>query len=287
MEPLPVLKVLKRGVYCALQDTGRFGYRHLGIPCSGAMDRQSYLYANHRLGNKSNAAQLEIYGQGSFFMVLSDCVLFISGAESEVTVDKHKINTTEPIFVFKGQILGLDRIFSGARLYISVKGGFYNTPVMDSMSTLAGTHLKPLEKDEIIYLVSDNEDKHHTSAVIGRIKIDKSSKIPAMPGPEFNWLAPESMEEITSKHFIISQKSNRMGFRLSGDPLQKVHQQELLTSAVMPGTVQLTPDGQLIILMRDCQTTGGYPRVLQVEEWGISQLAQRLPGDEVGFQIYS
>lgn len=287
MDPLPVLKVLKRGVYCALQDTGRFGYRHLGIPCSGAMDRHSFLYANHQLGNNANAAQLEIYGRGSVFIVLADCVLFISGAENEVTVDKHKINTAAPISVYKDQILGLDRIFSGARVYISVKGGFYCTPVMDSMSTLAGTHLAPLEKDEIIYMVSDNEAKHHTSAGIAKIKIDKMSKIPAMTGPEFNWLAPESMEEITSKQFIISQMSNRMGYRLSGNPLQKVHQQELLTSAVMPGTVQLTPDGQLIILMRDCQTTGGYPRVLQVEEWGISQLAQRLPGDEVIFQIYS
>jgi antagonist of KipI len=285
MEALPVLKVLKRGVYCALQDTGRFGYRHLGVPCSGAMDRHSYMYANHRLGNNPNATQLEIYGQGAVFMVLSDCVLFISGAESEVTVDKHKINTAEPISVYRGQALSLDRIFSGARVYISVKGGFYCTPVMDSMSTLAGTHLTPLEKDEIIYMVSGSEAKHHSVASIGRIRIDKRSKIPALPGPEFNWLAPESMVEITSKHFIISQMSNRMGYRLSGDPLPKVHQQELLTSAVMPGTVQCTPDGQLIILMRDCQTTGGYPRILQVEEWGISQLAQRLPGDEVVFQI--
>ncbi len=284
MEPLPVLKVLKQGAYCALQDTGRFGLRHLGIPYSGAMDRHSYLFANLRLGNHIDAAELEICGQGSIFMILADCVLFISGAENEITLDGFQINTSEPISVFIGQTLKIEKIYSGARLYMSIKGGFYTKSVMNSISTLNGTHLVPMKKNDIIYKISGQIIDKQNLAGIRNIDIDKICKIPALPGPEYNWLSKVSMDMLESQHFTISHTSNRMGYRLFGAPLQKINHQEMLTSAVIPGTIQLTPDGQLIILMRDCQTTGGYPRILLVEEWGISQLAQRLPGEKVVFQ---
>jgi biotin-dependent carboxylase-like uncharacterized protein len=285
MEPLPVLKVLKHGVYCALQDTGRFGYRHLGIPYSGAMDRHSYLYANQRLGNKLDAGELEIFGQGSVFMILADCIIFIAGAEHDITIDGLRINTSEPITVFEGQTLKIEKIYAGARIYISIKGGFYSSPVMNSISTLNGTHLVPLKNNDLVYKISGQTNDKKNLAGIRNIEINKICKIPALPGPEYYWLSQDSIDILESQRFIISPTSNRMGFRLFGAPLQKINQHEMLTSAVMPGTVQLTPDGQLIILMRDCQTTGGYPRVIQVEEWGISQLAQRLPGDDVVFQI--
>jgi len=286
MESLPVLKVLKHGVYCALQDKGRFGYRHLGIPYSGAMDRHSFLYANQRLGNNADAGELEIFGQGSVFMILADCVIFITGAQHEITIDGLRFTTTDPISVFEGQILKIEKIYAGARLYISIKGGFYSTPIMNSISTLNGTHLRPLKKNDIVYKISGQTKDKKSLAGIRNIEINKICKIPVLPGPEYFWLSQASMDVLESQYFTISPTSNRMGYRLFGAPLQKINQQEMLTSAVMPGTVQLTSDGQLIILMRDCQTTGGYPRILQVEEWGINQLAQRLPGDDVVFQIF-
>jgi len=285
MERLPVLKILRKGLYCALQDVGRFGYRHVGIPCSGAMDRHSFIYSNYQLGNNLNAAQLEIYGQGAVFLVLLDCILYLAGAEVVFTVDGLIKQTSDPIAVFSGQELCIKRVVLGTRLYIAVKGGFYNTPVMESISTLEGTHLRPLEKDHIIFKENDNICKKSSSVGIRKLKIDKSGKIPVLPGPEFHLLDKYSILDLTSKRFGISESSDRMGYRLLGNPLKNIQVKDILTSAVMPGTVQLTPDGQLIILMRECQTTGGYPRILQLEEWGISQLAQRSPGDDVVFNI--
>lgn len=285
MEPLPVLKVLKNGVYCALQDNGRFGFRHLGIPYSGALDRHSYLYANQLLGNNTDAAELEIFGQGCVFMILADCVIFITGAQHEITIDGLRCTTADPISVYEGQILKIEKIYAGARIYISIKGGFYSTPVMNSISTLNGTHLVPLKKNDIVFKISGQPKDKNNLAGIRNIDINKNCKIPVLRGPEYFWLSRASMDVLESQYFSISPTSNRMGYRLFGAPLLKINQQEMLTSAVMPGTVQLTSDGQLIILMRDCQTTGGYPRILQVEEWGINQLAQRLHGDDVVFQI--
>lgn len=285
MVPIPVLKVLKPGVYCALQDTGRFGYRHLGVPYSGAMDRHSYLYANQQVGNFMEAPELEIYGSGTVFLVLSNCILFICGAESEISINGDAVQTSSSFFVYVGQKIKIEKIVSGARLYISVNGGFYSTSVMSSFSTLKGTHLIPFKKNDIIYKVPVEVVGKQKLAGIRNFKINKKDKIQVLPGPEYNWLSDTSMEVLESNHFLITHNSNRMGYRLLGHPLQKNNQKEMLTSAVLPGTVQLLPDGQLIVLMRDCQTTGGYPRILQVEELGICQLAQRLPGEEVTFQL--
>lgn len=284
-EPVAVLKILNKGIYCALQDAGRFGYRHLGVPCSGAMDRYSLMYVNNQLNNPVNAPVLEVAGNGFTFIALRDVLLFFSGAGCEITVDSFRSETSALIKLNGGQTLKIEKINVGARVYIGIKGGFCASPVMDSISTLEGTHLRELKKNEFIFSKNVSLLKEKKNGHLKKFKINKNQKIYVSPGPEFAFLTEDSIKLVLSEHFLITKNSNRMGYRLFGKPLSSIKSNEILTSSVMPGTVQLLPDGQLIALMRDCQTTGGYPRILQIEESGINQLAQRLPGEEVVFQI--
>jgi antagonist of KipI len=111
--------------------------------------------------------------------------------------------------------------------------------------------------------------------------------IRVMPGPEWNWLSKIQQEKFLSQPFIISNDSNRMGYRLGGKPISRQIKDELISSGVTKGTIQLTNDGSLIVLMADSQTVGGYPRIAQVAAVDIPQLSQQKPGAEIQFDLIS
>lgn len=104
-------------------------------------------------------------------------------------------------------------------------------------------------------------------------------------GPEFDILNDQDKKTIFNSTFMVTKDNNRMGYRLEGSPYTNPANYNMLTSSVLPGTVQLTPSGQLIVLMQDCQTTGGYPRILQVTQSGINSLAQKKSSDAITFEI--
>lgn len=120
--------------------------------------------------------------------------------------------------------------------------------------------------------------------VVRPIRFDVEHKIVCSPGPEYHLLTT-AQKKLLDQTFNISKDANTMGYRLQGRPIKPSYTTSIISSAVLPGTVQLLPNGQLVILMRDCQTTGGYPRILQIEEEGICELAQRRPGNSVQFSL--
>ena len=259
-----VIRIIRPGIFCALQDIGRFGYRHLGVPCSGASDRASMIYVNAILQNRPETPVLEIFGAGSIFEIISSCTVCFGGAKALIRLNGQEFDFSKPHKCSSGDIIKIEKLSSGTILYLGISGGFYAPPVMDSVSYLKDTHLMALKSGDILYA---------------------HIRIHVFKGPEFDILSNESKAEIFEESFRITPQSNRMGYRLQGHPMSKLSTIEMLTSAVTPGVVQLLPDGQMIILMRDCQTTGGYPRILITDESDINQLAQRSPGDTVHFAI--
>lgn len=282
---IPVLKVIRPGIFSALQDIGRFGYRHLGVPCSGASDRQSFIYVNATLHNPTNAPILEIFGQNAEFEVLNPVRIFIAGAFAIVTLDDLPVEFFGPLHVKSGQKLKIEKLINGAVVYVGIEGGFSAVPVMGSVSTISGSHLKPVSKNDILYSSSQTNISSVNHGILKPIKINTNSHITITPGPEFEVLDNISQQRIFTSIFNITKDSNRMGYRLLGEMLTRNTTNDMLTSAVAPGVIQLLPDGQLIILMRDCQTTGGYPRILIVDESDINQLAQRNPGKNITFKL--
>ena len=278
-----VIKIIRPGIFCALQDIGRFGYRHLGVPCSGASDRASMIYVNAILQNRPETPVLEIFGAGSIFEIISSCTVCFGGAKALIRLNGQEFDFSKPHKCSSGDIIKIEKLSSGTILYLGISGGFYTSPVMDSVSYLKDTHLMALKSGDILYAHIRNQSITGSGASLKPLEINKAKSIQVFKGPEYDILSKESKAVLFEKSFLITSQSDRMGFRLTGTPLTKSAEKEMLTSAVSPGVVQLLPDGQLIILMRDCQTTGGYPRILIVNEQDINQLAQRSPGDKICF----
>ncbi len=282
---IPALKIIRPGIYSAIQDFGRFGFRHLGVPCSGASDRQSMMYVNFILHNPNNSPVLEIFGQGIEVETLNPVTIAISGGSAFVTVDSTPTDISKPVKLSAGQRLKIEKLLLGAVVYLGIRGGFTAEPIMGSVSTIHGSHLRPLSKNEIVYAIDESEHTTINRGNLTPIKIDISKPIRVTIGPEFEFLDSNAQLLLLTSTFTITKDSSRMGYRLKGERLRQNNPTDMLTSAVAPGVIQLLPDGQLIILMRDCQTTGGYPRVLVVSESDINQLAHRSPGNSVIFKL--
>jgi biotin-dependent carboxylase-like uncharacterized protein len=282
---VPVFRIIKPGIYCAFQDLGRFGYRHLGVPWSGAMDRLSYLQVNQKFGNHFSAPVLEIMGQGLSLEVLEDVWVYWTGADAAFALDDHSIsNPIEPLLLEAGQKLTLIKQHQGNWTYLGIKSGFHIENIMGSASSMKGTHLSMLNRDDIVFQKSEHDEIISYNNLRPQ-ELGDTFRLKAYPGPELDWLHPEQKHTLTSSSFVVTREFSRMGYRLNGQEIILKNGHECITSPLLPGSVQLLPNGQLIVLMRECQTTGGYPRVLQLDELSISILAQKRSGESFIFDL--
>lgn len=288
------LKLIKAGILDTVQDLGRRGYQHLGINPGGAADRFSAALANALLGNELNSPVLELHFPAASLLFTSPSAVCITGADFSAFLDNEAILPDHPFIAARGQSLHFQRPVSGARCYIAVWNGLKADEWLGSCSThikagAGGWKGRPLRNgDEIPFLGEMNlGDKnpafrflpwsHHTPVSSGEIEI--------LPGKDWYELTEEAKGLIQQKPFFITRQSDRMGCRLSGHPLEIKSKEQMVSSGVCFGTVQLLPDGQLVILMAGHQTTGGYPVVAQVASASLPALAQKRPGDELRFQL--
>ncbi|MEW4922830.1 biotin-dependent carboxyltransferase family protein [Algibacter sp. 2305UL17-15] len=280
-----MIRVLKPGFYTTVRDLGRMGWQQFGVPVSGAMDMRALKVANSLLGNKTEAAVLEMTMSGPKLEILESTAICISGGHMSPKLNDSTIKNDSLIEVSKGDILSFGKLVSGFRSYLAVSGGFITESVMGSRSMYPRiTEQIQIKKGDELKISKNNiSNKKKFSSV----KIDtdylKSNVIEVFKGPEFHQLSKAQKERLFSKDFSISKENNRMAYQLK-ETLDNALP-SIITSLVMPGTVQLTPSGKLIILMRDCQTTGGYPRVLQLSEQAIDVLAQKFIGNSVCFKL--
>lgn len=270
-----MIKVLKAGFYSTIQDKGRQGSASIGVPVSGAMDTYAADIANSIVGNSLQDAVLENVFGGLQIQFLVDTIICISGGHFSPKINGKLIHLNTRIIIRENDILSFGKIQYGVRCYVSVKGGFLTEEVLGSKSMyqqitknaiLRKDALLPIKKISVPY-----EDSYAS------IKVLKShfttNNLTCYEGPEFYLLKEHQKKILLQQTFSVSKDNNRMGYRLN--EVLENSLASILTSAVLPGTVQLTPSGKLIVLMRDCQVTGGYPRVLQLTEAAINQLAQK------------
>jgi len=277
-----MIKIIKPGLYSTIQDKGRVGMQSYGIPYSGTMDSFSSDLANKILNNSVNSAVLEITMVGPVLEFVYETVICITGANLSPLLNNKIIKMNNPIFIKANDILSFGVLKSGLRSYIAVLGGFKSEKVFGSRSMFKNlTKVVKLAKNDVLNF---NKDIIFKSS---KINLNKTSnidnKIVVYKGPEYDTLNSSQKDFISSKKFRISNNYNRMAIQLT-DLLSNTLE-PIITSMVMPGTVQLTPAGNLIILMKDCQTTGGYPRILQVEEKSINSLAQLKKDSELWFSL--
>ncbi|MDY7393830.1 biotin-dependent carboxyltransferase family protein [Aureibaculum sp. 2210JD6-5] len=282
-----MIKVLSPGFYTTVQDMGRFGYADKGVPCSGVMDRYSAQLANQIIGNNDNDSLLEIALGKLTLLFEKQTVICISGANLSPKINENSIDLNKALLLKKNDVLSFEKPVFGVRAYLAVKGGFQTPKVLGSRSLYNGiTSQTILKKDDYLQISNFIESKSLKNALVKHDQEHFTDKILlAYPGPEYELLSFKQKTQLRTVVFNISNDNNRMGYRLEG--LIENELPSMLTSAVLPGTVQLTPSGRLIVLMRDCQVTGGYPRVLQLSETAISRLAQKTTGDKIQFKLES
>jgi len=278
-----MLKVLDTGLYTSIQDLGRTKYLKYGVPVSGAMDTYMASHANLILNNSLDCAVLECTQSGPQLLFINATQITICGADMIAQLNEKRVDLNKPLSVQANDVLHFKKLQYGMRTYIAVKNGFKTPQVLKSRS-----YYKPLTVQQTLIKDQTIEyDTFYEKAVISYSLVSVNEAhfnlpfIEVYPGPEFDMLAKAQVNFLLKKSFHIGI-NNRMAYQLQ-EPLAN-SLPVILTSSVLPGTVQLTPSGKLIILMRDAQTTGGYPRILQLTEQSINRLAQKKLNDEVLFR---
>lgn len=279
-----MIKVLSAGLYTTVQDFGRYGFREYGVPYSGVMDRYASTVANALVGNPKESPVMEITMTGPTLEFFSPTIICISGADMSPTLNNTPIRNHKAIAIKQGDILRFGKLKEGYRSYLAVKGGFQTEMVMDSYSMYQNiTSRFLIRKGDEISMAS----KGIVTKINAVLRVSTSyltePHLEVFKGPEFDLLSEDQKKALLANTFTISKNNNRMAYQLKESLPNTL--EPIITSPVLPGTIQLTPAGTLIVLMRDAQTTGGYPRVLQLKAEAINVLSQKYLGNTIQFKL--
>ncbi len=291
------LRIIKNGLSDTFQDRGRYGFQHLGINPGGAMDLLAMQKANVLVGNKPDQAVLEMHFPAAEIGFEVHTLIAIAGGNFDASINEVGVPLLHPLIIAKGAVLKFRKQIKGARVYVAVAGGYLLDNWLDSDSThiqvkAGGYKGRALQKNDqvLMHAMPQTNALQIKNAFevlpwfAGNASKEQDASIPFLTGAEYHYLDAISKQKMEKGAFAILPNSNRMGYRLKGDQLQMKPIHEMISSGVTKGTIQLLPDGQLIILMADHQTTGGYPRLGQVTTAGIAKLAQMSAGQKVFFQ---
>ncbi len=281
--------IQRSGLLTTIQDTGRWGYQHLGVPVAGPMDLASHRLANRLVGNDDRAAGLEVTLLGPELLFKESTVVAVAGAEFALELDGVDLPTNTSCFVRRGQTLVFGTRVKGARAYVAVAGGIDVPAVLGSRAThvaggvggLAGRTLRAGDR------LSTGEVGSATYA--GR-SIPPVTPLPRhgvrvrfLAGPNTVLFDDDQSARFEQTRFRITTESDRMGYRLEGSTLTARDRGELISRAVVQGTVQVPPDGNPIILMADHQTAGGYPSIATAISADLPVIGQLSAGQWIEF----
>ncbi|MBS1510919.1 MAG: biotin-dependent carboxyltransferase family protein [Bacteroidetes bacterium] len=273
----------KPGLCTTIQDLGRTGYRSLGIGSNGVMDFFAATAANYLVNNAADTPVIEMHFPAAAMQFQSAAIICIAGADFDAHINGNPVRMFQPIYVRQNDALHFDRIINGARVYIGIHGGLKVQEWMGSSSThlklkIGGFHGRMLQKNDVLHLQKNIPDVFLKKIAVATAAIRSmyvpSNIIRCIAGPEWNVLDNTAAQLFMHTTFTVTKYADRMGYRLQGVPLMEENHREMVSSAVSFGTVQLLPNGQVIILMADHQTTGGYPRIAGVITADLPRLAQ-------------
>lgn len=300
------ITILKPGMMSSLQDLGRWGFQQFGVPIGGAMDRVSASLANIICGNDENEAVIEMTLHGTSFMFNEAAYCAIVGGGCKAFVGDEELPFNRLLWIPAFSIIRTTASAEGCRSYLAVSGGFNVKKVLGSASTYTPSGIGGLEGRNLAtgdMLSFKREQVLQASSTLKMLPsgigishwhtADLVETTPgvvtlhAIKGPEFDLFNSSSQENIFRSEFTISSQSNRMEYRLEGKKYSLEQQTEMVSTAVTTGIVQVTHQGDPIILMADAQTIGGYPRIARICAADIPLLAQTRPGGNIRFKEIS
>jgi biotin-dependent carboxylase-like uncharacterized protein len=280
-----VLTVLAAGPLTTVQDRGRPGWASIGVTRSGAADRAAADLANRLVGNDVSAAVLEVTAGGLRVRAERTLLVAVTGAPAPVTVDGRPAPFDAPLTLATGQVLAMALPPVGLRSYLAVRGGIDVPPVLGSRSTdtlsgLGPERLAPGDRLPVGTLAAEEP-------IVDVAAVGVPSPRPVLgvlPGPRRDWLTPGAWTALTREAWTVTADSNRVGVRLSGPALERARTGELPSEGLVPGAVQVPPDGAPVLFLADHPVTGGYPVLAVVRTADLPAAAQLRPGDVVRFR---
>lgn len=275
-----MIKVIQSGLFTTVQDGGRYGHRDIGVPYSGFMDQQSAYAANTIVGNDKRESLIEITLKGPTLLFNDNQTISITGGNFNPLINDLTIEMYEPINVKYGDTLKINNTNNGARCYLAISGGIDVKSIFGSKSFLSNiTESYYLRKGDEIKISNNSKSESFKK---NKLKFKLNKSINVFKGPEFTILNIKAKNMLFKNEFTI-RTNNRMAYNLE----EKVQTgiKSIISSPVLPGSVQLTPSGKIIILHRDCQTTGGYSRILQLSENSLNNLSQLKSGEKIKFNL--
>ncbi|MGA4513540.1 biotin-dependent carboxyltransferase family protein [Staphylococcus caledonicus] len=284
------IKIIKPGLFTTVQDKGRYGYQHLGFSSAGAMDKYSYEVGQTLINNQGPNLEYTIIGPTIQFDKNNTIVL--TGGQFNAKLNNQKISQNTVIFVSQGDQLEIGNAVEGARGYI-----FFGQPldidkVADSYSThtrsmIGGFKGRLLKKNDVINIVPNDNFKLNLGKTLEYDAIAQDNIIHIIEGPQAQAFSEEKKTTLVQGEYNISDKSDRMGYRLIGDNIAPENSADIISEPVALGSIQVPNDGNPIILLNDKQTVGGYTKIATVSQLDLRKLAQFKPGDTIQFEWIS
>ena len=275
------LTVLQAGTLTTIQDRGRRGHAHLGVPRAGALDAPAAGLANRLVGNDPGAALLEVTLGGLEFRLSTGRWVAVTGAPCPVLVGGRACGHDRAEWVPAGATVRVGQPRSGVRSYVAVAGGIAVQPVLGSRSTdtLAGVGPPVVEAGATLPLGrAGGAPRPHDTP-----RPRRPGPLRVTPGPRADWFGDDAVAALCATAYTVSAASNRIGLRLEGPPLIRVRTDELASEGMVVGAVQVPPSGTPVVFLADHPPTGGYPVLAVVLEDDLWQCAQLRPGDPVRF----
>ncbi|MEA2834240.1 MAG: hypothetical protein QOG66_2442 [Methylobacteriaceae bacterium] len=286
-----ILRVKSPGLHTTVQDLGRDGFADVGVPPSGALDAVALRLANALVGNPSNAAALEVLVSGPTLEVLAESahVAFVGGTAGMSVEDAHHrdIASDRSVHLKRGDVLKLGMIAGSSCGYIAVEGSVGVPLTLGSASTytrgnLGGFEGRALRAGDVLH-VGEITSERGELELATPLDADFDAPIRVVFGPQDDHFTGAAIEEFLARTYTVSAQADRMGFRLEGPALAHTRGYNIVSDGIVSGSIQVPGSGQPIVLMRDYQTIGGYPKIATVISSDISRLGRRSPGAKVRF----
>ncbi len=295
----PALRVLAPGPMTTLQDLGRRGYQHLGIPVSGALDPIGLAAANALVGNPTGTGALEIVYHGPTLAVEAESARFaFAGGTVPIEVlasndasRPTRLSPLQSVRVHQGDVLRVGGLMGSAVGYLAVEGGFDVAPVLGSQSTYARAGLggfdgRPLRTGDLLPL-HQAQAKERAESMLPELNLATPERIRVVLGPQDDHFSERGRRTFLESTYTVSPASDRMGMRLAGPALEHSDDFNIVSDGIAPGSIQVPGNGLPIVLLADRQTTGGYPKIATVIAADLPALGRLVPGARIAFAAVS
>jgi len=293
---MKTLLVTEGGLLTTIQDCGRAGIQAFGVPVCGAMDTYSLRWANKLVGNPQTLAGLEMTIKGATLQAMAPLLVAITGADLPITINGFPEPSWQALHLAAGDELAIGSVSRGARAYLAVMGGVDVPVVMGSRSTFLRGHIggfggRVLRVGDVLPIgACEDRGLLAGSFVPSELRVPLPASVTTvrvMMGPQDDLFTEAAILELARAEYVVSADSDRMAYRLQGNPLAHRAGPDIVSDGIAPGSIQVPRSGQPIIMLADRQTTGGYAKIATVIGADLPLLGQTKPGDKIKFAVVS